>query len=141
MTVQEFAEKCNKRVPTVSKWLEAGFVPGVVMKDGEYVIPQSARKPYTECRAKGGKAILKSIVTACEKRCGVCAALYGISEAEFQNYISTLLSEEYISPFCEDEITYYNVTVKGAEWIRHSLKSGDIIAAVTAVVSAGTALI
>ena len=61
MTVQEFAEKCNKRVSTVLKWLEAGFVPGVVMKDGEYVIPQSARKPYTECRAKGGKAILKSI--------------------------------------------------------------------------------
>ena len=141
MTVQGFAEKCNKRVSTVLKWLEAELVPGVVTEDGEYVIPQSARKPYTECRAKGGKAILKSIVTACEKRCGVCAALYGISEAEYQNYISTLLSEGYISPFSEDEITYYNVTVKGAERVRPSLKSGDIIAAVSAVASVKTAFI
>lgn len=141
MTVQEFAEKCNKKVSTVLKWIESGFVPGVVTKDGEYVIPQSARKPYTECRAKDGKAILKSIVTACNKRCGVCAALYDISDAEYQNYISTLVNEEYISSFCEDEITYYNVTPKGADWVRHSPKSGDIIAAVSAVVSGVTALI
>ena len=141
MTVQEFAKKCNKKVSTVLKWIESGYVPGVVTKDGEYFIPQSARKPDTECRAKQGKAILKSIVTACNKKCGDCAPLYGISEAEYQNYLSTLVHEKYISSFCEDEITYYNVTPKGADWVRPSLKSGDIIAAVSAVVSVGAALI
>ena len=65
----------------------------------------------------------------------------GCAEISYQNYISTLLSEGYISSFSEDEITYYNVTVKGAEWVRPSLKSGDIIAAVSAVASVKTAFI
>lgn len=144
MTVEEFADKCGKEKATVLKWIQEDYIPGIAKVDGEYIIPNSARRPYTENRAKNGKAILKSLVKACEKQCGICAALYNISEAAFNNYIETLEKEGYISPFTEDDIKYFNVTVKGAEWIKPTLKPSDWITAVNAVattVSAGSTLI
>lgn len=127
MTVKEFAEKQNVKENTVYKWIESGYIAGVARTGKDcYYIPNSARKPYTKCRAKTGDAILKSIVTACNQRCGVCSALYKISEAEFQCYISDLLDNKYITKYTEDGVTYYNISELGAEWIKYSNKSRQV---------------
>ena len=136
MTVKEFAEKHKTKEVTVKKWIEKGFIAGVVKQDNEYMIPSSARKPYTERRAKNGKAILKSIVRACEKRCGISAALYKITEQEFQNYITSLLEDGIISAYEEDGIIYYNVTLKGTKYIHLSFQPSDFITAAGVIVSA-----
>ena len=144
MTIQEFAVKCGTKEATVVKWLEAGYVPGTTKVDGVFCIPQSARKPYTKNRAKTGSAILKSIVKACDLRLGICAAVYKISEAEFAGYIDALVHSHLIDPYQDDGITYYNVTDKGANWLKHPFKISDWISLIgtsASVVSAISATI
>lgn len=119
MTIQEFAVKCGTKEATVVKWLEEGYVPGTKKVDGVFYIPQSARKPYTKNRAKTGSAILKSIVKACDLHLGICAAVYKIPEAEFSGYIDALLRSQLISECQDDGITYYDITDKGADWLRN----------------------
>lgn len=144
MTIQEFAEKCNTKEATVVNWLEKGYVPGTTKVDGVFRIPQSARKPYTKNRAKKGSAILKSIVRACDLRLGICAAIYKIPEAEFSGYIETLVHSQLISAYQDDGITYYNVTDKGADWLKQPFKKTDwlsLIGTGASVVSAVSATI
>lgn len=144
MTVQEFAVQCGTKEATVVKWLEKGYVPGTTKVDGVFRIPQSARKPYTKNRAKTGSAILKSMVKVCDLRLGICATVYKIPEVEFSGYIETLVHSQLISTFQDDGITYYNVTDKGVDWLKHPFKKSDWISLIgtsASVVSAISATI
>lgn len=144
MTVQEFAIKCGTKEATVVNWLEKGYVPGTTKVDGTFRIPQSARKPYTKNRAKTGSAILKSMVKACDLRFGICAAVYKIPEAEFSGYIETLVHSQLISTYQDDGITYYNVTDKGADWLKNQSRKEEWISLIgtgASVVSAVSAAI
>lgn len=135
MTVQEFAIKFGTKEATVVNWLEKGYVPGTTKVDGAFRIPQSARKQYTKNRAKTGSAILKSIVKACDLRLGICAAVYKIPEAEFSGYIETLLHSQLISTYQDDGITYYNVTDKGADWLKNQSRKKNWISLIGTGVS------
>lgn len=65
MTLQEFSRKCKVTSRTAKKWLKKGLVPGAYYKEEKWVIPESARAPYTSARAKNRKAINSSIIKAC----------------------------------------------------------------------------
>lgn len=122
MTIEEFAKRCNKSVKTVKKWIESGYVPSAVKKDNDYFIPETAREPYTGTRAKTGSGILKSILIACDKRFWISHFLYGISDIEFQFYIKQLENRGLISSLFLDGIKYYNITIKGSEYLRNENK-------------------
>lgn len=144
MTIKDFAEKCGTKEATVVNWLEKGYVPGTAKVDGAFRIPQSARKPYTKNRAKTGSAILKSIIKACDLRLGICAAIYKIPEAEFSGYIDALVRSQLISAYQDEGITYYNITDKGADWLKNQSRKKDWISLIgtgASVVSAVSAAI
>lgn len=127
MTVEEFAEKNKTTEQIVLNWIKEKYIPGVVDNGGVYFIPLSARRPYTRRRAKTGTAIMKSIIKACDKRYGISAELYGISEPEFQDYITTLEKKRYISSYKEDGITYYNATLDGKKCITETSTAKNLI--------------
>lgn len=141
MNIEEFARKLDKNTDTVRNWVDHHYIPGVrTDEEGNYIIPNSARKPYTETRARNKAAIYKSMVKACDKGCGITAELYKISDAEFQSYIQQLLDLQYICSYVEDGVTYYNITPTGAEWMNAGYKetvsaiaSGVVSAAVSAI--------
>ena len=62
---------------------------------------------------------------------GVSASLYGISNAEFEAYIQSLLDSGHITRFIEDGLTYYNITAIGANLLRKWNKK-DILGAIQA---------
>lgn len=129
MTIVEYASKYNTKITTVKKWVNKGYIPGVKQTaNGDYYIPEAARMPYTGCRAKSGKSILKSIVKGINKRFGVCASLYRIPELEFGKYIAHLESHGLIESYIEEEVTYYYITLKGAEWISSKINIDNILA-------------
>lgn len=135
MTTQEFADKFKvKSVATVEEWIKEGLLPAAKVIDGEICIPESTRKPNTGNRAKypksKGGAIIKSILNACDNRYYICGKLYGLSDADFQNVVDGLVSEDFITAFEADGVTYYNITFKGEEKLhKWSKKIADSIAA------------
>lgn len=114
MTIQEFMESNKlKSKKTVEKWLDDGLIPGSRKNENkDWTIPEMARPPYTQKRAKSAPAIYTSIVKACIQRLGVCAKLYGISEIEFNVYIECLEKEGLIAVKTVDDIPYYFATPK-----------------------------
>ncbi len=114
MTIRQFAEKHTVTLKTIKGWMKKGYIPGA---HDDY-IPDSARKPYTATKARKGTDIIRSILKACDNHWSVFAAMYGISDAEFGNYIVSLLSAGLISDYQEDGITYYNITASGAAFLQ-----------------------
>lgn len=53
MTIKEFAVKYGVLEITVMSWIEQGYIPGA----HDDFVPNSARKPYTQARAKDGMSI------------------------------------------------------------------------------------
>lgn len=115
VTIEEFARMNDVKPSTVRGWISKGFIPGA---HDDY-IPLSARRPYTDTRAKGGTAIIRSILFACENSLGITASLYGLSEPAFCSYIDQMLNDGYISSYEEDGATYYNIAPSGAELLRN----------------------
>lgn len=120
--IEDFENKCKTKKETIEKWLNLGYIPGAKLEEGEWIIPNSARAPYTQARATNSSAIYASIVKGTNERKHVLADLYKISEHEFQQYIKDLIKMDLITTFEEDGIIYYHTTVKAKEY----LKRGDL---------------
>lgn len=111
MTIDEFVERNRiKNKKTVCNWIKKGYIPGSDEKLN--FIPDSARMPYIEARAKKAEAIYNSIVKAACKRKHVFPELYGICDEEFQGYIDELAKAGLIKTRITDGITYYDATLK-----------------------------
>ena len=130
MTIDLFAAQNHVKRDKVLEWISKGLIPGA---HDDY-IPEHARRPYTRARAKNGQGIIKSILTACDNKYGICASLYHISEAEFCSYINGLLDAGHIDKFEEDGIVYYNISASGVELLKNWNKK-DVIAIVQTLVA------
>jgi len=104
----------------IKNWLEKGYIPGAIKNNanGQWVLPTSARCPYTQARARKAESINFSIVKAATKRQHIFAELYHISTAEFQNYIEKLINDGYLIACEADGIIYYNATMSGEELVQ-----------------------
>ena len=139
MTIDEFATKMQIKRGTVISWVSKGFIPGA---HDDYV-PDSARKPYTRARAKTGDSIIKSILKACNVQMCVCAGLYGISEVDFNTYITGLIDKGFIAAFEADGVQYYNITARGVDYLdnKKPIRIKDIIPALVTIAAAAGPLL
>lgn len=123
MTIYEFQEKFQiKNIKTIYNWIKSGYISGVTKneKTGEYFIPELARPPYTNARAKKSDAIYRSIVKACVINKSVCAKLYKLDDFTFQIYINELSKAGYIRIEVQNGIEYYFPTIKSGEFLKNS---------------------
>ena len=74
MNVKEAAEKFNKSEKTIVKWCEKNYIRGITIDKitKEYIIPNSAKEPYTRNRSKGD-AIYTSMVKAVMGGYDICS--------------------------------------------------------------------
>ena len=113
MTLEEFVRISEVSENTVKSWIKQGLVNGATVDlEGNYSISDLARPPYTQARAKDARAIRKSIIRGCVKRCSVNTKVFKIPEEEFQVYISDLISAGLITKKEVDGTTYYYSTKK-----------------------------
>lgn len=128
MTFEDFKKKKNiKRNCTLEDWLENNYIDGARKIDGKWFIPENARRPYTERKAKEGYALYKSFVRAYYKGKSVAPALYNISNEKFDTINNWLLSKDLIEKEELDGLTYYNATAEGEKFISFSnSKIGNI---------------
>lgn len=120
MTIDDFMNNFNlKSKKQVIKWIENDLIPGTEKdpQTSEYFIPECARPPYTQARAKTATAIYKSMVSACIKRRGICAKLYHISDAEFSKYVNDLSEYGYIDIKTYNGIPCYYATLKSQDFM------------------------
>lgn len=124
MTLNEFAENNDVSAKTVNEWLNKDYIPGSYFnnENNEWVIPNSARPPYTKARAKAKQSIYQSIVKAAVKRNHVFPKLYKITQSEFDSYIEILVNANYIKLRVEDGLTYYDETLNSMEFLSSNLK-------------------
>lgn len=119
MTIYEFMK--NKNIPkknTVLSWIDKNYIPGIRYdKKGEVIIPDNARKPYTERGKCKGYSMYKSFVRAYHKGKNIVPDLYGITEEKFKNINSQLEEWGLITKENLDGLVYYNATPKGADFI------------------------
>ena len=114
MTIEEFAKNHRVTVKTIKKWISDGLLPGASIKDN--YIPPSARRPYTDTRARNAKAIYKSIVYAARNQLNVLPQLYKICQSEFDGYIEELVHVGLIRLRVADGVTYYDATIKATQY-------------------------
>jgi hypothetical protein len=128
MSPQEVARKFEVELSTVINWCKKGYIRGLSIDEqsGEYIIPSSVKRPYTQTRAKGD-AIYTSIVKAVLNDYDICAELFHMESAEFEKYIGELkecgLISSYIS---ETGIEYYCRTLKSSDFSK--LRKNRVIA-------------
>lgn len=143
MKIAEFQARFGiRRRETVEGWLAKGYLAGSKpTADGEWDIPEPARPPYTQARAKSAMAIHKSIVKASLQRKSVCAALYQLSELEFQTYVTTLVNAGLLQVVMQDGIAYYYPTLTSEAYAKQ-LPKGErwLDIAITAALQGGTAI-
>ena len=126
MTIDDFMDNYNiKSRKKVIKWISEDLIPGAILSTG--YIPNSARPPYTQARAKKADAIMYSIVKASRKRYHVLPKIYKICPDEFEGYIRQLVNAELIIVRTTDNINYYDVTLKV-----NKCKQKDIISIIEA---------
>ena len=120
MTIQTFMTNNGvKDKKTVIDWIKKGYIPRA-NTEIDY-IPNSARLPFTEARARDAKAIYSSIVKATNKRKHVLPVLYKICDDEFNGYIDRLVEAGLIVRRVSDEVTYYDATIKATEITKNEL--------------------
>jgi len=131
MTVKRFAETFGFSEKQVLAWIDKGWIPGTIMdqETRAWRLPENARPPYTGARAKSTGAIYQSIVRACVKRKGVCAALYGLNESEFRFYIGQLEEAGFISVDRQWNPPSYYATLKSEEFLKSRKPSKALQAA------------
>lgn len=110
MEIGSFAKTNGIKVSRVEKWIKDGLIPGADLDENH--VPDSARMPYTQARAKNAKAIYRSIVQATKQRRHVLSQIYGICPEEFESYINQLIEAGLIVRRKTDGITYYDATPK-----------------------------
>ena len=128
MTVKEYMKRTGvTKRKYVEEWLNKGLIPGVNKdaKTGEYIFPDSARRPYRPRLKPTANAttIRASILNACLKREYISCTIYNMSNGEFQSFINNLLKAELISERVEDGITYYDSTPKSDGYRGKSIKA------------------
>lgn len=128
MTIKEFSEREHVSVATVRKWVRNGWIPGARIEDS--FVPNSARKPYTGARARTTKSIYKSILTAINERLQIFPWCYHITDAEFNQYINSLINNGVIQIRIEDGITYYDLAYQ-----ERKLSAKDITAIISNIVT------
>ncbi len=105
---------------TVREWCRRKYIRGVKIdpQTGEYIIPDSAKRPYTQKGSPKGDAIYTSIVKAVMNEMDVCAELYNMDPAEFHGYINELISVGIIDTYNASDtgIRYYRQTLKSSEF-------------------------
>ena len=127
MNKSRFAEKKDYKEKTVDKWLNDGLIPGAFKDEsGEWFIPNSARVPYVKARAKTKDSIFVSIVNASYQGFHVMAKLYGISDKEFDGYITQLVSAGLIIIRKEDGVLYYDKTLDSKEFLDKNNKTSYV---------------
>lgn len=91
----------------VEKWINAGLIPNADLEN-DYV-PDSARIPYTNARAKTPDSIYWSIIEATKKGYHVLPQMYHICQEEFDSYINHLEEAHFIARRITDGVTYYDI--------------------------------
>lgn len=120
MTISEAAIEFEVTEQTVKGWCKKKYIRGVSQDPdtGDYIIPASAKKPYTVNGSPKGDGIYTSIVKAVIDGQDVCAELYKMDPAEFDKYIDQLkevgVIDTYIS--ADTGIEYYCQTLKSEEF-------------------------
>lgn len=116
MTIEEFMKEHNlKHKSTVIKWLNNDYIPGATKQGNVWIIPNSARIPYTKHNIKSNatmESIWNSITKGCNRRQHVSAKIYKLPEDDFNYCIDLLTQNGYINSVVKDGITYYNITEK-----------------------------
>ena len=111
MTIEEFMNNNEVKLrSTVIGWIRKGYIPRA--NEGENYIPNSARVPYINAKARTSDAIYNSIVEASRQRKHVMPALYRMGDDEFQGYINRLVEAGFIVIRISDGVTYYDATLK-----------------------------
>ena len=108
MTIIQYANKSNKSIETILRWIYEGRVPGASV-DHDYV-PDSARTPLTKTRAKTAEAIYWSIVKASNEKKHVTHHTYKLCKDEFNCYIEQLINAGLIVKRKTDGVIYYEAT-------------------------------
>ena len=128
MTLKDYMEKTGvTKRKYVEDWLDRELIPGVV-KDtntGEYIFPDSARRPYRPRFKPTANAttIRASILNACLKRDYISSKIYNMSHGEFLSFIGDLTKAGLIHERIEDGITYYDSTPKSDVYRGKSIKA------------------
>lgn len=117
MNIKEVASKFNVAESTVEGWCTKRLIRGVKQDSmGDFVIPESVKRPYTKNRSKGD-AVYTSIVKGTLKGLDVTASLYGLSDAEFEKYIRQLTDAKVIDSYIDE--------LSGVEYLCRTLKSSE----------------
>ena len=120
MTISEAACKFDVTEQTVKGWCKKNYIRGARQDPdtGDYIIPSSAKRPYTINGSPKGDGIYTSIVKAVLNDMDVCAALYDMDSAEFDKYIDQLKAfgviDTYIS--ADTGIEYYCRTLESSKF-------------------------
>lgn len=115
MTLEEFVKKSDRKESTVKEWIRKGWVNGASYTGNTYVISELARPPYTSAKHNTANAVRKGIVIGCKRRLSVNAALFQMSEYEFNRYVDQLIESNLIEKHIVDGSTYYFSTPKAEE--------------------------
>ena len=132
MTIEEFADKHNKKIEKVLLWIYEGDIPNASI-DKDFV-PNSARVPY-KSKAKKADAIYLGIVKASVNLQHVSPKTFGLCNEEFDVYINGLEKAGYITKRATDGVTYYDATVETCDIDRKKIM--EAIKAVSCGVSLG----
>lgn len=128
MTLKKYMEKTGvTKRKYVEEWLDKDLIPGVGKdpQTGEYIFPDSARRPYRPRLKPTANAttIRASILNACLKREYISCHIYNMSQGEFQSFINDLLNAELIRERIEEGVTYYDSTPKSDAYRGKSIKA------------------
>ena len=117
--MEVFANRHGIKPATVKDWLAKGYIPGAIQdNEGNYLIPDNARCPYTKARAKKeGVSLFKSIVKAYSCGFNVVPQLYDITPEKLNAIITTLKDNGLITEEHLDGLVYYNATPEGENYI------------------------
>lgn len=115
MTLEEFVKRSGKKESTVKKWIRKGWVNGASYTGNTYVISDLVFPPYTRAKHNTANAVRKGIVIGCKRRLSVNAALFQMSEYEFNLYVDQLVESNLIEKHIVDGNTYYYSTPKADE--------------------------
>ena len=117
MTIDVFMKNNNiKKKETVIKWIIEGLIPGGDLANN--YVPDSARVPFTQARAKGAKSIYCSIIKATSKQRHVLPQLYNICLDEFNGYIDRLEAAGLIVKRETEGVMYYDLPLNKPKYTR-----------------------
>lgn len=126
LDLNQFMKKTNvSKRKYVDEWFQKNLIPGATCVEGKYSFPDSARRPYRNRHLKAGISadILRAhIVKAALLRQHICVDMCFMSPGEFLGMIKDLERADLITIRTEDDITYYDSTIKSSAYKNKSLK-------------------